>query len=183
MFSLRAAQRELCLRWQTLYMSAPSTPTSRVTGISLIVLPLVALGLKMFSFGWMMVFVIFGPIFVMAIAYVLQIFIAAQGFLSKKDLFGPAKKRATIAAWTTLAGFLVLGLTMPDGGDTGWGSTLQVWLGAYGENASAVHAATDSLTTVLAYISGAAWVVGWVWLAIEWVGAHAQRRKRQLGMI
>lgn len=156
---------------------------SRLTGIALIVLPLVALGLKMFSFGWMMVFVIFGPIFVMAIAYVLQIVIAAQGFLSKKDLLGPSRKRATIAAWMSLIGFLVLGLTMPDGGDTGWGSTLQVWLGAYGESADAVHTATDTLTTVLAYVAAAAWVIGWVWLAIEWVGAHAQLRKRQLGMI
>lgn len=160
-----------------------SSTTSTLTGIALIVLPLVALGLKMFSFGWMMVFVIFGPIFVMAICYVLQIFIAVQGFFSKKNLFGPAMKRATIAAWTSLIGFLVLGITMPDGGDTGWGSTLQVWLGAYGENADAVHAATDGLTTVLAYVAGAAWVIGWVWLAIEWIGAHAQRRKRQLGMI
>ena len=164
-------------------MNASSPTAARLTGIALIVLPLVALGLKMFSFGWMMVFVIFGPIFVMAICYVLQIVIAAQGFLSKKDLLGPAMKRATIAAWTSLIGFLVLGITMPDGGDTGWGSTLQVWLGAYGENGDAVHAATDTLTTVLAYVAGAAWAIGWAWLAVEWVGAHAQRRKRQLGMI
>ncbi len=181
--SIRAAQLSPCRRWQTSCMSASSTQISRITGIALIVLPLVALGLKMLSFGWMMLFVIFGPIFVMAIAYVLQIFIAAQGFFSKKDLFGPARKRATIAAWTSLIGFLVLGLTMPDGGDGVWGSTLQVWLGAYGENGDAVHAATDGLTTVLAYVSGVAWVVGWLWLAVEWVGAHAQRRKRQLGMI
>ena len=157
--------------------------SARITGIALIVLPLVALALKMFSFGWMMVFILFGPIFVMAIGYVLQVVIAAQGFLSKKGLFDHARmKRATIAAWVSLAGALVLGLTMPDGGDTGWGSTLQVLLGAYGENSDAVHAATDTLTTALAYVSAAAWVIGWVWLAAEWIGAYAARRKRQLGI-
>lgn len=163
-------------------MNASTSTTSRLTGIALIVLPLIALGLKSFSFGWMMVFIIFGPIFVMLIGYVLQIVIAAQGFLSRKDLLGPARKRATIAAWTSLVGILVLGVTMPDGGDTGWGSTLQVWLGVYGENADAIHAATDTLTNVLAFIAGAAWIIGWVWLTVEWIGAYARRRKVQLGM-
>jgi len=159
-------------------------PTSaRITGIALIVLPLIALLLKTFSFGWMMVFIIFGPIFVMAIGYVLQIIIAAQGFLSKKGLFDAARlRRATIAAWVSIAGALVLGVTMPDGGDTGWGSTLQVWLGVYGENGEAVHAVTDGLTTVLAYIAAVAWVVGWIWLMVEWIGAFAVRRRQQLGM-
>lgn len=159
-------------------------PTSaRITGIALIVLPLIALLLKTFSFGWTMVFIIFGPIFIMAIGYVLQIIIAAQGFLSKKGLFEPARlKRAKIAAWLSLAGALVLGITMPDGGDTGWGSTLQVWLGVYGENGEAVHAATDGLTTVLSYLAAIAWVVGWIWLAVEWIGAFAARRRQQLGM-
>lgn len=159
-------------------------PTSaRITGIALIVLPLIALLLKTFSFGWMMVFIIFGPIFVMAIGYVLQVIIAAQGFLSKKCLFDAARlRRATIAAWVSIAGALVLGVTMPDGGDTGWGSTLQVWLGVYGENGEAVHAATDGLTTVLAYIAAVAWVVGWIWLMVEWIGAFAVRRRQQLGM-
>jgi len=159
--------------------------TSRLTGIALIVLPLVALGLKMFSFGWMMVFVIFGPIFVMLIGYILQIIIAAQGFLSAKakPLFDRARaKRATIASWVSLIGIVLLGVFMPDGGDTGWGSTLQVWLGAYGENGDAVHNATDTLTTLLAFVCAFAWVAGWVWLVVEWVGAFAARRKQQLGL-
>src|SRR5699024_317680 len=110
--NLRAAPADPSRHWQTSCMNVSSAQASRITGMALIVLPLIALGLKMFSFGWMMVFVIFGPIFVMAICYVLQIVIAAQGFFSRKDLFGPAKKRATIAAWTSLVGFLVLGITM-----------------------------------------------------------------------
>lgn len=83
--------------------SACSNSHKPITGIALIVLPLVALGLKMFSFGWMMFFVIMGAIFVMAIGYTVQIFIAAQGFLSRKELLGAALKRATIAATLTAA--------------------------------------------------------------------------------
>lgn len=164
-------------------MTASPSSFARVTGVALILLPLAALGLKMCSFGWMMVFVIFGPIFVMVIGYALQIVIAVQGFLVRQDLLGASRRRATIAAWVSLGGFLLLGLTMPDGGDTGWGSTLQVWLGAYGPNGDAVHSATDALTTVLAWVGGSAWIGGYLWLAVEWIGAHARRRKRQLGMI
>lgn len=154
----------------------------RVTGIALIVLPLIAIGLKMCSFGWYMVIMIFGPIFVMAGGYVVQVILAAQCYLVKSDLLGVSRTRATIAAWLSSIGFLVLGITMPDGGDTGYGSTMQVWLGSYGANAEAIHAATDTLTYVLAIVSAIAWVAGFVWLMIEWIGAHARRRKIQLGM-
>ena len=96
-------------------MNSRPSASARITGIALIVLPLIALLLKTFSFGWMMVFIIFGPIFVMVIGYVLQVIAAAQGFLSKKGLFDAARlKRATIAAWVSLAGALVLGITMPE---------------------------------------------------------------------
>ena len=81
-------------------MNSRPSASARITGIALIVLPLIALLLKTFSFGWMMVSIIFGPIFVMVIGYVLQVIAAAQGFLSKKGLFDAARlKRATIAAW------------------------------------------------------------------------------------
>ena len=169
-------------QWQTLCMNTSLSRFDRVTGIALIVLPLVAIGLKMCSFGWYMVFMLFGPIFVMAGAYVVQVILAVQCYLVKTDLLGTARKRATIAAWLSSIAFVCAGITMPDGGDTGYGSTLQVWLGSYGSNAEAIHAATDTLTNVLAIVSGIAWVVGFVWLMIEWIGAHARRRKIQLGM-
>lgn len=152
-------------------------------GVALIVAPLVGLLLKFFSFGWMVVFMLFGPIFVMASGYIIQIIIAAQGFLSSNSLFDEKRlKRATIAAQATIAGILVLGFTMPDGGDNDRGSTLQVMFGAYGPNAQSVLAATDWLTNLLALVAAIAWIVGWCWLAVEWIGAFADRRKRQLGM-
>lgn len=162
-------------------MEPSRSPFTILTGIALIVLPLLALGLKLFSFGWMMVFLLFGPVLVLAAGYVLQLVIAAQGFLRRG---GPireprARIRANAAAWTTSLGIVALGVFMPDGGDTGYGSTLQVWLGAYGssDGATAMHEATDGLTEALAWIAAAAWIGGFVWLFVEWVIGLAERRR------
>ncbi|MGD9606722.1 MAG: hypothetical protein AB7V10_04475 [Leucobacter sp.] len=152
----------------------------KITGLALIILPLVAMGLKMFSFGWMMVMLMFGPVFVLVIGYVLQIMIAAQGFLSRKALFaeGPARKRATAAAWLTSVAVVLVGVFMPDGGDIGYGSTLQVWLGAYSgdyEVVESLHQATDRLTEVATWIAGLVWVVAFLWLVVEWMAALVRR--------
>ena len=149
-----------------------------ITGIALIIAPLLGLGLKMLSFGWAMVFVIFSGIaFVLAIGYVVQIVIAAQGFLSKRALFNGGPRRAFIAAWLSIAGVIMMGLFMTDGGDMEWGSTLQIWLGAHGENSDAVHAATGTLTQVLTFLSLAIWLAGWVWLVVEWILGLVRRRR------
>ncbi len=163
-------------------MQTYPSPLARATGIALIVLPLLALALKFVSFGWMTVFLLFGPIFVMAVAYAVQIVLAVQCFFVKRDLLGGARMRATTVAWVSVIGMVLLGITMPDGGDAASGSTLQIWLGAYGENGAAVHAATDTLTVILALVSVIAWVVGWAWLMVEWIGAHARIRRAQLGL-
>ncbi len=163
-------------------MNVSLSRVDRITGIALIVLPLLGVGLKMLSFGWYSVFLLFGPIFVMAGGYVVQVVAAVQCFLVKRDLLGVSRVRARIAAWLTSVGIVVLGITMPDGGDMYFGSTLQVWLGAHGENAGSVHAATDALTAAIAWVAAIVWVGGFVWFLIEWIGAHARRRKTQLGL-
>lgn len=162
-------------------MNPLSPRTATAVGVLLIVAPLIGMTLKLFSFGWMMLFVIFGPIFVMLAGYIVQIVIAVQDFLSKRELFGVGARRASIAALTTSAGIVLLGLTMPDGGDVGYGSTLQVWLGSYGPNADAVHASTDALTNAVALIAGIAWVGGFLWLFAEWIFALGRRRRARLG--
>jgi len=153
-------------------MQTYPSPLARATGIALIVLPLLALALKFVSFGWMTVFLL----------YAVQIVLAVQCFFVKRDLLGGARMRATTVAWVSVIGMVLLGITMPDGGDAASGSTLQIWLGAYGENGAAVHAATDTLTVILALVSVIAWVVGWAWLMVEWIGAHARIRRAQLGL-
>src|SRR5690554_4626798 len=82
-----------------------------------------------------------GPIVILIIGYILQIVIAAQGFLSRRNLFGERAHAASVAAWISSIGVVLLGILLPDGGDSHYGSTLQVWLGAHGDNAAAVHAA------------------------------------------
>ncbi|RGE20088.1 hypothetical protein [Leucobacter sp. wl10] len=163
-------------------MPSSRNPLSVITGVALIVAPLVAWGLKLVSGGWMVFVIIFGPILVLLAAYALQIVIAAQGFLSKRELFGAARLRATLAAWLTSLCVLALGIFMPDGGDTDYGSTLQVWMGAYGPNSDAVHAATDDLTAIAALLSAVLWVGAFVWLFVEWVVALGRRRRSALAV-
>lgn len=162
-------------------MESSRRPLSTATGIALIVLPLVAWGLKFFSFGWMMVIVLYGPIFALIAGYAVQIVIAVQGFIGTRDPIwrGAVRIRATVAAWATSIGAVLLGIFMPDGGDTGYGSTLQVWLGAYSdpEGASAMHEATDRLTEMLAQLSAAVWIAGFLWLLVEWVAGLVRRRR------
>lgn len=165
-------------------MKQSPSPLSVLTGIALIVLPLVAWGFKFFSFGWMMFIVIFGPILVLILGYALQIVIAVQGFLIKGALFGGTGDagglRARIAAWASSIAFVLLGIFMPDGGDMYFGSTFQVWLGAYGPNADAVHAATDGLTGIVAFFAAVVWLAAFVWLAVEWILALSARRRARL---
>jgi hypothetical protein len=66
---------------------------------------------------------------------------------------------------------------MPDGGDAYFGSTFQVWLGAYGPNADAVHAATDGLNSVVATAAAALWLAAFAWLVVEWIVALVRRRR------
>jgi len=162
-------------------MQSSRSPLLIVTGIALIVLPLVALGLKFFSFGWMMAILLFGPVLVLVVGYALQIVIAVQGFLLPRGLFqtAPGRARAIAAAWASSIAVVLLGVFMPDGGDVGYGSTLQVWLGAYSgsEGVEAMHRASDGLTETIAWIVGIVWLAGFLWLLVEWVIALVQRRR------
>lgn len=175
------AERPLaCFVTDLLAMTPARTPLSTATGLALILLPLIAVGLKCLSFGWMMVMVMFGPIFVLAIGYALQLVIASQAFLSRRAALQSAatRKRATVAAWLTSVGVVVFGVFMPDGGDSGYGSTFQVWLGAYSSpDAEAMHAATDALNQVIAWIAAVVWIGAFLWLVVEWVIGLVQRRR------
>ncbi len=157
-------------------MSHYRLPSRTVTGVALIVAPLVGVGLKMVSAGWTLMFLMFGPIIVLVAGYIVQVVIAAQGFLGKQDLFGDARDRATTAAWATSVSSVLVGVFFPDGTDGGYGSTFQKWLGSYGPNGDAVHAATDAWSEWLAIGLTAIWVVSYVWLFVEWVVASRRRK-------
>lgn len=169
------------MRCMTSSRSQASSVGVTIAGIALIVAPLIALGLKFFSFGWMMVMLMFGPVFVLLAGYIFQIVIAAQGYLMPRSpvRVTSVRRRAVTAAWLTSAGIMLLGIFMPDGGDSGYGSTLQVWLGAYsyGDGVDAMHAATDGLNDILALVAALLWLGGYVWMIVEWAIGIAQRRR------
>lgn len=159
-------------------MDHSSSPLRVATGVTLIAAPLIGAGLKMLSAGWTLVFIMFGPIVVLAAGYIVQVVIAAQGFLSKSNLFGNARGRATTAAWVTSTSFVLVGIFFPDGTDGGYGSTFQKWLGSYGPSAEAVHAATDSWSEWLAIGLTVIWVASYIWLFVEWVMALRRRKAK-----
>lgn len=161
-------------------MRTASRPLLITTGIALIVMPFLAIALKFISFGWMLVMLMFGPVLVLLIGYVLQVVIAVQGFSLPRGAFSsaPGARRGVIAAWVSLIGLMLFAIFMPDGGDIGYGSTLQVWLGAYTlEDPTAMHDATDTLTGVLAMVAAVVWIGSYLWLVVEWIIALAQRRR------
>ncbi|NLA64370.1 MAG: hypothetical protein GX862_00230 [Leucobacter sp.] len=160
-------------------MHTSRTPLAIVTGLALILAPLIGWAFKLISIGWFVVIVMFGPIVLLVAGYIVQIIIASQGFLSRRPLFGARQRLATIAAWLTSVAVVLLGIVMPDGGDAYYGSTLQLWLGAYGPNGDAVHQATTGLNDTLFVICTLVWLGGFVWLVVEWVIALVRRSRER----
>ena len=161
-------------------MTNRPSPLAILTGIVLIVLPFVGLGLKVISFGWLLFFFLFGPIILFALGYALQVVIAITGFFSAGGpvLSTTVRRRATIAAWLTSLAWVVFCIFLQDGGDTDYGSTFQVWLGVYSDGA--IHDATDGLTLVVGALAGIVWFLAWVWLVVEWIVGLVLRRRGRL---
>lgn len=145
----------------------PAAPLT-IAGIALIVVPLIAVGVKTASFGWYMVLAIW-TLYVPALlllGWILQITVAATACFGRRARFaGRNRGRAIAAAWTTSLGVLAFALCLVDGGDTTWGSTLMYWTGTAGDDA------VGTLSTVLAWAALVAWIGGWVWLVVEWIMA------------
>lgn len=143
-------------------------------GLALIIAPLVALIVKVFSFGWMMFIVLsFSPVLIAGWAMV--IVIAANGFLRAGGVLRTASggARAAIAAWATSVGVVLSAFFFVDGGDATYGSTFMYWTGQDGSDAA------SSLSTTLFTIAAAVWLIGWVWVLVEWIRALVQRRRAQ----
>lgn len=168
-------------------MSRSRSPLLVLTGIVLIVAPVVAVVLKCVSFGWMMVFLLFGPMYLFAAGYVVQIIIACQMFFAQRDPLvdqRAAQMRIASAAWLTSVAVVVLAIFLPDGGDSTYGSTFQVWLSEserFPDQAS-LHAATDTATASVALIATAAWMWGYIWLFVEWIIWRGMRKRARASM-
>ncbi|MEV7694130.1 hypothetical protein AB0N73_12480 [Microbacterium sp. NPDC089189] len=143
-----------------------------IAGVALIVLPLVGLFFKIFWPGWYLFFLLFASP-VLLVGYALQIVIAVTGFLTPRAVFrtSPARARALAAAWIGAVGIALTGLFFVDGGDTTYGSAFMYLIGADGD------AGVSTVSTLISFATGAAWIGGWVWLVIEWIVALVRRRR------
>ncbi len=155
-------------------MTRPISPTTaRLTGIALVVLPLVALALKLASAGWMVVAIIWtAPVWL--IGYGLQVAVAASGYLGGRAALreGTGARRALIAAWATSIAVVLVGIFLVDGGDSGdWGSTFMLAAGLAGDGDAA------DVSSGIFVIAASVWIAGWLWLVVEWVVALVRRRR------
>ncbi len=152
-------------------MAAPMALTAWV----LILAPLVALALKLPSFGWSFVFFLFSiPLwlggYAMLVACAARAMLRARGVLREG---GARRVRATVWAWLTSIGVMLFGFTLVDGGDSPASvqSTLTLLLGAP-LSPSLAH----EVSAAIAYAAVAMWVIGWFALLVEWSAARQQRQ-------
>jgi len=145
--------------------------TAILTGVALIVLPLLGVLLKLFSVGWILVVIIVSALIplLLILGYALQVVIAATGFFSVRGPIQstPVRRRATIAAWTTSIAWVVACVFLVDGGDVDQGSTFQVWFGLT-EDLSGGHTASD-VSSIVFLVAALVWLLAYVWLVVEWI--------------
>lgn len=144
-----------------------------LTAWIVILAPLVALAVKLPSFGWAFVFFLFStPLWLGG--YAVLVACAARAMLRRRGVLRESRRRtrATAWAWLTSIGVVLFGLTLVDGGDSpdSVQSTLTLLLGAP-LSPSTAH----ELSAGIAYAALAAWILGWFALLVEWSVARQQQ--------
>jgi len=143
--------------------------TAILTGVALVLLPLVGVALKLVSAGWILVFVLVSVLIplLLLVGYVLQLVVAVTGFFSAR---GPiqstaVRRRATVAAWAASIAWVVACVFLVDGGDVDEGSTFQVWFGLTGDGTDVA----SNVSSVVFLIAALVWLLAYVWLVVEWI--------------
>ena len=138
-----------------------------VTGIVLIVLPLLALGVKFIVPGVMMMFVQYGGI-LLAGVYVLWTAMVASGFFGRRAAFSFIDdRRARVAGWVHGVSLVLVPFFLTDGTDAAWTSP---FMKLFGVNASDT---SDALAAGALTIA----IGSYVWFFIEWVIAVRVKRR------
>ncbi len=75
------------------------------------------------------------------------------------------------AAWVTSIAVVLAAFFLVDGGDTTWGWTFMVMFGLDGDSGA------GDVSTTLFEVTAAGWLLGWVWLVVEWIVALVARRR------
>ncbi|WP_309129509.1 hypothetical protein [Microbacterium sp.] len=137
-----------------------------IAGLALIVLPPLAVLLKLSVFpGWMMVLAIWSSPLLL-IGYAVQVVIAANALLRSRGVFSrtAAARRGLIAAWLTSIGVLAAAFFLVDGGDDGrYGSAFTELLGTSSTGTG------ETLSMQFFAVCAALWLGGWLWLLFEWI--------------
>lgn len=140
-------------------------------GLALIIAPILGVALRILAPGWLLMFLMIALI-VLVPAYVLQVVIAATGFLSRRAVFvlAPNARRGVAAAWVAALSPLVAGFFALDVNDGGAPASpfLQL-IGAGYEG--------EALVNGIAVVAVVAMVGGWTWLLVEWIIALRARRR------
>ena len=150
-----------------------SDTTATLTGLALILLPIVALLVKLASLGWM-VFALFITAPLWLVGYGVQVAVAISGYFSARAVLreGPVATRALVYSWATSVAVVLVGLFLVDGGDTDeWGSTFMLWTGLASDSAA------STVSTAVCNLALLVWVVCWVCLVTEWIAALVRRRR------
>jgi hypothetical protein len=152
---------------------------SRVPGIAaaiaLIVLPLVALGMRFIQPGWFLVVILIASP-ALLIGYALAVVIAATGFVTARAAFLLARVRwrGLTAAWVAASSLVLASFFGIDFGDTGsFGGPFTLLLG-YSTPPQGLADVLGVVSLILAALA----IAAFIWLTIEWIAALVQRRKR-----
>ena len=143
-----------------------------IAGLALLIVPLIAAGLKFASFGWLMVFALWSiwPPALLILGWIVQIVVASTGYFGRRGLFARhATRRAVVIAWVTSIGALLVAFFFVDGADTTWGSTFMYWTGTGGDDT------LGAVSSTIATIALVPWIGGWLWLVVEWIIAIVVR--------
>lgn len=158
-------------------MSTPERTHTLLAGLTLIIAPILAITLKALVYpGWMMFVIILAGI-PLLLGYALQIVVAANGMLRARGVFNQVAGtgRGLIAAWVTSIGILLTAFFLVDGGDDGtFGSAFTLLTGTSSTGAG------EQLSNTLMLFAAFAWIAGWIWLVVEWIGCLAQRRRAKV---
>lgn len=153
-------------------IARPVSSANTATGVAIIVLPIIAIGVKLITPGWMLVILFYAGI-ILGAGYVFLVVMAASGFFGRRAAFAfvnPVRGRiAGLGYGVTLVLFMFF---LVDGGDNDdWSSP---FITVFGLDREAYSDLTGGLAGVSFFVA----IGCYVWLIVEW--GLALRAKRRL---
>ena len=141
-----------------------------VTGIAIIALPAVALGVKFIIAGWLMLFLLYGGI-LLAAAYIFLAVMAASGLFGRRAAFSFVDARRARVAGLAHGALLVAAMFfLTDGGDSTWTSP---FIQLFGLDLESWVDASDAIASAALLLA----VACYLWFFVEWVIAVRVKRR------